>query len=182
MTDQTRTKPLTPSPTIARQEEFTPAELNDLCDATYAGIEAGGGFGWVTKPSRDVLERYWQGVTAMPARILLVAKLDGVICGSCQLVKPPMNNEAQKFAVHLTTHFIAPWARGHGLSKMLMAKAEQTAAEEGFSVINLDVRETMEHAIGLYEGLGYERIGTHPYYALVDGKLLKGFYYTKKLR
>lgn len=182
MTDKTSTKPLTPSPTVMRIEEFTPAELNDLCDATYAGIEAGGGFGWVTKPPRDVLERYWQGVTAMPARILLVAKLDGVICGSCQLVKPPMNNEAQKFAVHLTTHFIAPWARGHGLSKMLVARAEQLAVDEGFSVVNLDVRETMEHAISLYEGLGYERVGTHPYYAQVGGKTLKGFYFTKRLK
>jgi ribosomal protein S18 acetylase RimI-like enzyme len=182
MTDQIRTKPLVASPTVDRLEEFTPAELNDLCDATFSGIEAGGGFGWVTKPPRDVLERYWQGVTAMPSRILFVARLDGVICGSCQLVKPPMNNEAQKFAAQLTTHFIAPWARGHGLSKMLVAKAEQVALEEGLSVINLDVRETMEQAIGLYEGLGYERIGTHPYYAQVGGKTLKGFYFTKRLK
>jgi ribosomal protein S18 acetylase RimI-like enzyme len=182
MNDSTKTKPLMPSPTVSRLEEFTAGELNDLCDATYAGIEAGGGFGWVTKPPRDVLERYWQGVVTMPARILIVARLDGVICGSCQLVKPPMNNEAQKFAANLTTHFIAPWARGHGLSKMLIMKAEDVALEENFSVINLDVRETMEVAIKLYEDAGYERFGEHPNYAQVEGKMLKGFYYTKKLR
>lgn len=181
MTDQTKIKPLVPSPTVDRLSEFTPAELNDMCDATYAGIEAGGGFGWVTRPARDMLERYWQGVTAMPARILIIARLDGVICGSCQLVKPPNNNEAQKFAAQLTTHFIAPWARGHGLSKMLIAKAESVATEEGLSVINLDVRETMEVAIKLYEDMGYQRFGENPNYAQVDGKTLKGFYYTKKL-
>lgn len=65
---------------------------------------------------------------------------------------------------------------------MLVAKAEETALEEGLSVINLDVRETMEQAIGLYEGLGYERVGTHPYYAQVGGKILKGFYFTKRLK
>ena len=182
MTDQTKTKPLVPSPTVERLEEFTPGELNDLCDATYAGIEAGGGFGWVAKPPRDVLERYWQGVATMPARILIAARLDGVICGSCQLVKPPLNNEAQKFAMHLTTHFIAPWARGHGLSRMLIAKAEAVALEEGFTVVNLDVRETMAPAIELYESLGYQRFGTHPHYAEIDGKVLKGFYYTKQLK
>lgn len=179
---ETQTKPLEAAPLVERLEEFSPADLNDLCDATYAGIEAGGGYGWVTKPPRDVLERYWQGVAAMPGRLLLVARLDGVICGSCQLVKPPSNNEAQSFACTLTTHFVAPWARGHGLSKMLLAKAEDVALDEGYSVINLDVRETMERAIQLYEDMGYERFGTNPNYAKVEGKILKGFYYTKKLK
>lgn len=182
MTDQTKTKPIQTVPGVDRVEELSAAELNDLCDATYAGIEAGGGFGWVTKPPRDVLERYWQGVTAMPARILIVARLDGVICGSCQLVKPTSNNEAQSFAVQLTTNFIAPWARGHGLSKMLLAKAEELALAEDFTVINLDVRETMERAIQIYEGAGFVRFGEHPNYAKIEGRMLKGFYYTKKLK
>ncbi len=181
MTDKTKAKPLVAAPTVERLEEFTTAELNDLCDSTYAGIEAGGGFGWVKKPPRDVLERYWQGVAAMPARALIVAKMDGVVCGSCQLVKPPLNNEAQSFACSLTTHFVAPWARGHGLSKMLVAKAESIALDEEFSVINLDVRETMDRAIQLYEDLGYQRFGTHPHYARIEGKTLKGYYYTKLL-
>ena len=29
-------------------------------------------------PARDMMERYWQGVLAMPARILLAARLDGM--------------------------------------------------------------------------------------------------------
>ncbi len=182
MTDQTKTKPMQTVPSVERIEEFTAGELNDLCDATFAGIDAGGGFGWVSKPSRDVLERYWQGVVVMPARILIAARLDGVICGSCQLVKPPLNNEAQSFAVQLTTNFIAPWARGHGLSKMMIAKTEEIARAENFSVINLDVRETMDRAIQIYEDAGFERFGEHPNYAKVDGKILKGFYYTKKLK
>lgn len=160
-------------------KKMTPGDLNDLCDATYAAIDSGGGFGWLKKPDRAVLERYWQGVLAMPARILLVARLDNMICGTCQLVKPPVNNEAQAFSVQLTTNFVAPWARGQGLSKKLIEKAEDVARSEGFSVINLDVRETMERAIQLYETAGFTRIGTHPYYARVDGKVLKGHYYTK---
>lgn len=179
MNDQTKTKPLDTVPSVEHLEELHPGELQDLCDATETAIEGGGGFGWVDIPARDALERYWSGVLAMPARILLVAKLDGVICGTCQLLKAPPNNEAQAHAVQLTTHFVAPWARGHSLAKMLVEKAEEIARKEGFTVINLDVRETLEQAINLYESLDYIRMGEHPHYAHVNGKVLKGYYYYK---
>ncbi len=179
MTDQVQPIPLDPVPTVERVTQFTRADLNDLCDATEAAIEGGGGFGWLNLPPRETLERYWPGVLAMPSRILLVARLDGVICGTCQLVKPPVNNEAQAHSVHLTTNFVAPWARGHGLATLLMQEAEKAAKEEGFKVINLDVRETMESARNLYETLGFQEVGKHPYYAVVDGKVLQGYYYCK---
>ncbi len=179
MSDQSKAKPLDIVPSVEWLTELHPGELQDLCDATEAAIEGGGGFGWVEPPARDVLERYWQGVLAMPSRVLLVARLDGVICGTCQLLEPPQNNEAQKHTVQLTTNFIAPWARGHGLAKMLLEKAEAVAKEEGFAVINLDVRETLEQAIALYEAMNYVRIGEHPYYAQVGDTVLKGYYYYK---
>ncbi len=179
MSDQTKLKPLEPSPSVEHIQEFHAGDLNDLCDATDDAIEGGGGFGWVHLPERDVLERYWNGVLTMPARELFVARLDGVICGTCQLLKPPANNEAQSFAVQLTTNFVAPWARGHALAKMLVEEAEKFALSDGFSVINLDVRETLTEAMALYESLGFKRLGEHPAYARVDGKVLKGYYYTK---
>ena len=150
-----------------------------MCDATDAAIEAGGGFGWVRHPSREILERYWQGVLTMPARHLFVARLDGVICGTAQLIAPPKNNEAQSFAVNLTTNFIAPWARGHGLARMMLQAVEDKARKEGFAVINLDVRETQAAAIQLYESNGYVLFGTHPYYARVNDETIKGRYYYK---
>lgn len=179
MTESNERKPAAPSLGVERIKNLSPADLNDLCDATDAAIKGGGGFGWVKLPARDILERYWQGVLVMPSRDLFAARLDGVICGTCQLVKPPANNEAQKFAVQLTTNFVAPWARGYGLAKKLIEVAQDTARADGFGVINLDVRETMEAAISLYESMGFQRIGTHPYYAQVDGRMLKGYYYTK---
>lgn len=179
MNDQTKVKPVKPEATVEHVTELTPADLNDLCDATDEAIEAGGGFGWVRLPARDILERYWKGVMTMPARMLFVARLDGVICGTSQLITPPRNNEAQSFAVTLTTNFIAPWARKHGLARMLLEEVEKKAQEEGYSVINLDVRETMENAIKLYESMGYVHFGTHPYYARVDNKVIKGRYYYK---
>ena len=172
-------RPARPEATVEYVTELTPADLNDLCDATDEAIQAGGGFGWVRLPSRDILERYWKGVLTMPARMLFVARLDGVICGTTQLVTPPRNNEAQNFAVTLTTNFLAPWARKHGLARRLLEAVEEKALAEGYSVINLDVRETMEGAIKLYESMGYVHFGTHPYYAKVDNRVIKGRYYYK---
>jgi ribosomal protein S18 acetylase RimI-like enzyme len=166
---------------IERVETLKTADLHDLCDAADDAIKAGGGFGWIDPPSRDVMERYWKGVQVVPERILFVARLDGVIAGSAQLVKPPRNNEAQGHAASLTTAFVAPWARGHGLARRLTEAVEREACAAGFRVLNLDVRETQTAAIALYETLGFKRWGTHPFYALVKGVRLAGHFYSKEL-
>ncbi|MEE8445952.1 MAG: N-acetyltransferase [Alphaproteobacteria bacterium] len=154
----------------------------ELCDAAEAAIEEGGGFGWLTPPPRQVLESYWNGVLLVPGRSLVVGRLDGVIAGSTQLVRPNRNNEAQAAACTLMTHFVAPWARGHGLARMLTQTVETTAVNEGFGLINLDVRDTQEAAIAMYESLGYIRWGTHPHYArLPDGAWVAGRFYYKIL-
>jgi ribosomal protein S18 acetylase RimI-like enzyme len=163
------------------EQNIKDMDLQDLCDATDAAIESGGGFGWLNLPPRDVLERYWQGVAVMPARILLVARLDGTICGTAQLIMHPKNNQAQSFALHLTSHFVTPWARKYGVASSILKYAETIARGDGFEVINLDVRETQTAAISLYESHGYQRIGTHPFYAKVEGCFVQGFYYMKKL-
>lgn len=180
--NETGLQSMKPAPRVERLTAFTPNDLNDLCDATDAAIVGGGGFGWTHLPARDILERFWQGVVAMPSRLLLVARLDGVICGTCQLIRPAVNNEAQAHIIQLTANFVAPWARGHGLARLLLSEAENIARKEGFSVINLDVRETMGPAIELYETSGFERFGEHPYSALVDGQYVKGYYYFKLLK
>ena len=112
---------------------------------------------------------------------MFVGRYDGTIAGSAQLVRPPRNNEAQSFAASITTNFVAPWARGYGLARELTQAVEDAAREEGFAVLNLDVRASQSAAIQLYESLGYERWGTNPAYARVDGKLIAGHYYAKRL-
>jgi ribosomal protein S18 acetylase RimI-like enzyme len=181
MSDNTQTRPLQPEPGVERVTELSPGDLSDLCDATDAAILGGGGFGWVKLPAREILERFWQGVVAMPARSLFVARLDGVICGTAQLIYPSRNNEAQSFAVSMMGVFVAPWARGHGLARMLVQAMEQSAREDGYGVIHLDVRETQDVAIRLYERMGYIQCGTNPVYARVDGQIVAGRYYYKVL-
>lgn len=156
-------------------------DLDDLCEAAELAIKAEGGFGWLEPPPREVMERYWRGVLAVPERTLFVGRVDGTIAGSVQLVRPPRNNEAQAMAVHVTTAFMAPWARGNGLARMLLEAAEVRALEDGFAIINMDVRETQTAAIALCETLGYTRWGSHPRYAQVDGRFVAGIFYFKDL-
>ncbi len=161
------------------EEQLSPNDLNDLCDATDAAIEAGGGFGWVDLPSREILESYWRGVVTAPMRELFVARMDGVICGTTQVILPLKNNEAQGHIVVLTTNFIAPWARGYGLAKKLLEEVERKISRDGYAVINLDVREGMESAISLYEAMGYQQFGKHPYSVRVKGETIESLHYYK---
>jgi RimJ/RimL family protein N-acetyltransferase len=183
-----RALPAQPEPTrvhtisVDRVSEFTEDDLHALCEATDAAIIEGGGFGWVSPPGRQALERYFRGVLLVPERELFVGRLDGVIVGSAQLVRPPRNNEAQAFAATLMHSFIAPYARGHGVARAMTRRVEEGARALGYHVLNLDVRETQEAAIRLYETLGYRRWGTHPAYARVGGRTIRGFYYYKLLR
>ncbi len=162
-------------------EALSPPDLNDLCDATEDSIAEGGGFGWVSVPERDALERYWQGVIAAPTRLLFAARLDDVICGTAQLILPPHNNEAQAHVVQMTTNFVAPWARGHGVARALLQKVEEIARDKGYAVINLDVRSTMAGAVALYESMGYVKFGEHPLSVRVKGETVPSLYYYKNI-
>ena len=167
---------------IERVTEFTDEDLASLCEAADAAIIDGGGFGWVNPPGRQAMERYFRGVLLVPERELFGARLDGVLVGSAQLVRPPRNNEAQAFAAQVMHSFVAPYARGHGVARVLMQRVEEGARALGYHVLNLDVRETQEAAIALYDSMGYTRWGVHPAYARVHGKTVRGFYYFKVLQ
>ena len=84
-------KPITSVETVTVLEN---GDLHELCDATEVAIEDGGGFGWLKPPARKVLEDYWRGVMLIPERVLIIGRIDGVVAASCQIVRPPKNNEA----------------------------------------------------------------------------------------
>ena len=166
---------------VGMVERLRKRELAELCEAAAAAINDGAGFGWVHPPQPAAFERYWRGVTVVPERVLFIGRLDGVVAGSVQLVSAPPQKEAWRLSCLIDTHFVAPWARGHGLARRLLEAAEAEALARGIKVINLSVRETQEAAIKLYESLGFERWGTHPKYAFVEGRSIAGHYYCKGL-
>ena len=167
---------------VETADQLTMRDIHELCDSAEEAILAGGGFGWLSPPPKSVMEDYWRGVLMIPERHLILARLDKVIAGSCQILRPPRNNEAQSFTCQLTTFFIAPWARGHGLAQMIVAESEALAKSEGFSMINLDVRSTQDRAIQSFETRGFTRFATNDFYAQVNGDYVSGFYYRKELK
>ena len=174
-----RGAPVSEQPTMAveRCDRVSESDLLELCEATNAAIIEGGGFGWIEPQGQDVLIRHFRGVLLVPDRELFLARLDGRVVGSAQLVRPPRNNEAQAIGAQLTHAYIAPYARGFGLARKLIGFVEERAASLGHQVLNLDVRETQVVAIQIFESLGYTRWGTHPAYARVKGKTVRGHFF-----
>ena len=161
--------------------EFNGNDLAELSEAAEAAIKDGGGFGWLRPPTQQVMESYWHGVLMIPERTLFVGRLENVIAGSAQLSRPPRNQEARSHVANITTFFLSPWARGHGISAELLNACEDFARREGHTVINLDVRETQLAAINVFETQGYKQWGLDPKYARIGGRYIAGRYYQKEL-
>ena len=87
----------------------------------------------------------------------------------------------KKNITNITSHFVAPWARGHGLAKNMIDHAELVAKQNGTFCIQLDIRETQEAAIQLFKSKGYKQWGENHNYAGVDGKVIKGLYFYKNI-
>lgn len=169
--------------TAERIENFTDeTDVQALAEAVTAAVLDGGGFGWVKPPAAKGVEQYYRGVPLVPEQELIVGRMDGVIYGAAQLQKPSRNNEAQAFSVQLMHHFVAPYARGHGLGRLILRRAEERAKTLGFHIINLDVRSTQMEACSLYKAEGFTHWGTHPAYARIKGQILAGHFFYKVLK
>lgn len=161
--------------------ELKPADMVDICHATETAIREGIGFNWIVPPMPDMMESYWSGVLHVPERVLFLGRLDGTVAASVQLLKPGPTKETTAFAATVEGHFVAPWARGHGLAKALLQAAEREARKCGFSVLKLSVRETQEAAIALYEESGFVRWGVLPCYEYVNARMIPGHFFYKNL-
>ena len=131
--------------------------------------------------------RRWSAISAAccwcPSASCSSARLDGVIVGSAQLVRPPRNNEAQAFAATLMHAFIAPYARGHGL-----ARAADRAGGGGRPRARLPGAEPRRaRDPGRRRSRSTSRSATSagasiPAYARVGGRTVRGIYYYKLLQ
>lgn len=160
---------------------LSPDDMEALCEAVTAAILDGGGFGWLQPPGSQALERYFEGLLLVPERSLYVVRDKGLICGAGQLARPPSSYEAHAATVNLTGFFVAPYARSRGLGRALANAMIHGAKAMGCKVINCDVRETHDAAIGLFRSLDFEHWGTHPYYARIGGQTVRGLFFSKLL-
>jgi ribosomal protein S18 acetylase RimI-like enzyme len=167
-------------------ESLTTGDLSDLCEATEQAIldNRNGftiGFTRSEPLARERLESYWKGVLIVPERMLIVGRLDGIIAGAIQFVRPSPINQTSSFAAVVENHFVVPWARGHGLARELLECCEREAMEYGLGVLRLSVRADLQDAVDLYEERGFVRWGTLDAYEKIDGRLIAGHFYYKVL-
>ena len=161
--------------------KLSEVDLADLCNITEQAISAGGGFGWLRVPTREVLNQYWQKITDDHLNNLIVGRLNGVIAGTLQLSYEAPNIESRKNIAQIKRQFVAPWARGYGLAKSMIDFSEQKAKEENIKSIQLSVRETQDAAIQLFTSKEYKIWGENPFYAFINGSFVKGIYFYKNL-
>jgi len=164
--------------TIAKLSEV---DLADLCNITEQAINAGGGFGWLRVPTREILNDYWKKIIDDNFSNLIVGRLNGVIAGTLQLSYEAPNIESRKNIAQIKRQFVAPWARGYGLAKSMIDFSETKAKENNIKSIQLAVRETQDAAIQLFSGKDYKVWGENPYYAFINGSFVKGIYFFKNL-
>ena len=51
---------------VENLKKVSDLDLADLCNITEQAIKAGGGFGWLSVPPRDMLKKYWKLWVAIP--------------------------------------------------------------------------------------------------------------------
>lgn len=166
---------------VERVEDLAESDLDDLCQATADTIRAGPGFLWAVPPPAHVLEAYWHGVVLVPERSLFVGRLNGRVSGSVQLFRPPPSDSLRAFAAEIATFFVASWARRHGLGRKLLRAAEELAAQEGFTCLDLSVRADRPAAIALFESEGFVCWAVKERYVRERGVYVAGRFYSKYL-
>ena len=83
-----------------------------------------------------------------PEITFLVARLDGEAVGCGALARRDGWAEIKRL-------FVAPQARGRGLSRRLMEMLEAAALADGIAVVRLETGDRQPEALGLYRSMGY---------------------------
>jgi len=101
------------------------------------------------------LERLPGGYTP-PWGQLLIALLDGVVCGVVGIRRLGENTAEMKRL------YVKPKCRGEGVGKRLVEAALAEARRMGYGEVKLDTLPAMDAAMGLYQSFGFRE--TQPYY------------------
>ncbi|AFL54614.1 ribosomal protein S18 acetylase RimI-like enzyme [Sinorhizobium fredii] len=152
-------------------EKETRVALPALAEVLADCVEGGASVGFMQPFGPQDAVPFWEGIAAAVGRaetVLIVAEVDGRAVGTVQLGVSTMPNQPhradiKKLLVHRD-------ARGLGLARRLMEKAEAEARKRGRRVLVLDTA-TGEPAEAIYERFGWLRAGVVPDYALMpDGR------------
>ncbi|MCX7711718.1 MAG: GNAT family N-acetyltransferase [Clostridia bacterium] len=163
---------------ICEAEQISDEDLHQLSLLLVNVVNNGASIGFLPPLPMEVAEEYWRGVIH-PDTILWVARMNGIIIGSVQLILCRKQNgshraEIAKLMVHTET-------RRNGIGRNLMEAAEGRAKNEGRSLLVLDTRAGDPSNL-LYKSLGYIEAGRVPLYAKsADGRLHETVFYYKQI-
>jgi GNAT superfamily N-acetyltransferase len=150
------------TPTAEEARALIPALADVLIDC----VEGGASVSFMLPIERGAAEDFYEGIVEKLAdgnTILFVAFLDGEVGGTVQLTPAPQPNQphradVQKLLVHRRS-------RNRGVALALMSAVEETAKDRGRWLLCLDTA-TGSPAEGLYEKLGWQRLGVMPRHAM----------------
>jgi acetyltransferase len=142
------------------------AALPAFVDLLIDAVDSGASVGYLPPLERGIAVEFWRGVLAeveAGTRIVIAGYAGGVPVGVVHLAlvtKPnaPHRAEVQKLLVH-TRH------RGQGMARRLVQAAEAEAMAKRRTLLVLDTKKG-DAAEGLYEKIGYVRVGEIPGYVI----------------
>jgi GNAT superfamily N-acetyltransferase len=112
-------------------------------------------------------------------RVLLVAREDGRVVGTVQVVRADAENGAQRAEVQRLA--VLAERRGEGVGRDLLAAAGERAREMGLRLLWLTTHADTG-SDRFYEAVGWTRLGTVPAYSVKpDGTLAGGAFYYREL-
>jgi len=145
---------------------FAPDTVAALAEILIEVVANGGSVSFMHPLAPEDAAAFWtRSLAAADAgqRIVLGASLAGELAGTVTLdLDCPPNQPHRADIAKLMTRMRH---RGQGVGRALMLEAERRAVAAGRTLLTLDTAEE-DGAAGLYEGLGYQYVGTIPDYAL----------------
>ncbi len=154
-------------------------DIHAICESIEAAILAGYHCRWVKAPPRHLLESYIKGSLLVPEKTLFTGRLDGHIVSFCEVETPPKEIETPFISAYINIFAVAPYAINVGISRRLLLKVEQTIAQLGFPIINVQIDESQKKLFQFYLDNGYHHWATHPYYRKINGQIVRGFFLYK---
>lgn len=164
--------------TVELLTAYDDADVEALAVVLVDCVDGGASVNFLRPLPLGAAVEWWQRALADPQTLTWVARDDdGTVVGCVRLTLAAQQNgahrgEVGKMLVHRR-------ARGGGLARELLGALESWAAEHGRTRLVLDTEDGSD-ASRLYEGMGWQRVGTIPDYARdVDGVLTAATFYTK---
>jgi GNAT superfamily N-acetyltransferase len=158
------------------------AAVDDLAEVLFDCVDGGASIGFMAPFTREQATEFFAGVVPeieTGARALLAAHDEEGLVGTVQFVHAWQPNQPHR--ADITKLLVHRRARGRGVGRLLMERAEAEAHADGKTLLVLDT-VTDSVAFRLYTRLGWVEVGEVPDFALYpDGRLCPTTFFYKRV-